>query len=101
MTKDERDAWWQGGLNMCAVIAVGFFAVGHLVSWLTVDAPPTPPLPLPVAAAPAPPARDEDKLVHELCDREVDALLHSRDPLDLERAIEIVRQIPCAIERRL
>ena len=80
-----------------ALILAGSFAAGRTLTWLAGAPAPAPPAPV----APAPPARDEDRLVHELCDREVDALLHSRDPLDLERAIEIVRQVNCAIERRL
>lgn len=82
-----------------ALILAGSFAAGRTLTWLA--GAPAPVAPAPVAVAPAPPARDEEKLVHELCDREVDALLHSRDPLDLERAIEIVKQVNCGIERRL
>lgn len=99
MTKED-DAFWQGALNCCAVAVTFFFVIWVLLSPLRA---PTCPASTAVAAPapPPPPARDEDRLVHELCDREVDALLHSRDPLDLQRAIEIVKQIPCAIERRL
>ena len=95
MTKED-DAFWQGALNCCAVAVTFFFGIWVILSPLRTCPPAST-----AVAAPAPPARDEEKLVHELCDREVDALLHSRDPLDLQRAIEIVKQIPCAIERRL
>lgn len=95
---EEKDAFWQGALNCCAVAVTIFFVIWVLLSPLR--APTCPPASTAVAA-PAPPASDDERRVHELCDREVDALLHSRDLVDLERAIEIVKQIPCAIERRL
>jgi hypothetical protein len=78
-----------------ALILAGSFLIGRTLTWLA--APPTlqvkPPL---VIAAP-----DPERLVRELCDREVDALLHSHDLVEVERAVAIVRDIPCAIERRL
>lgn len=37
----------------------------------------------------------------KLCDREVAILLASRDPIDLQRAGIIIREVPCSIGRRL
>ena len=36
-----------------------------------------------------------------LCDRAVDALLHSKELIEVERGAAIVREIPCGIGRRL
>jgi hypothetical protein len=36
-----------------------------------------------------------------LCDRAVDALLHSKDLVEVERAGIIIREVNCAIGRRL
>jgi hypothetical protein len=81
-----------------ALILAGSFLIGRTLTWLA--APPAPQVkPTPVIVAP--PAPDSERLVHELCDREVDALLHSHDLVEVERAVAIVRDIPCAIERRL
>jgi hypothetical protein len=35
-----------------------------------------------------------------LCDRYVDALLHSKDPLEVQRAGIIVHEVSCSITRR-
>ena len=36
-----------------------------------------------------------------LCDRAVDALLHSKDLVEVQRAGIIIREVKCAISRRL
>ena len=88
------------GWTVALILAFSFIA-GRTLTWLA-DTPVSVPQATPVTPPkPAPPARDEERLVHELCDREVEALLHSHDLVEVERADAIVRQIPCAIERRL
>ena len=43
------------------------------------------------------PSREE----HALCDQAVAALVHSKDPVEIERAGIIIRELSCAIGRRL
>lgn len=50
--------------------------------------------------APGPVTGSDDPEVR-LCDRAVDALLHSKELIEVERAAAIVSQIPCGIGRRL
>ena len=38
---------------------------------------------------------------HRLCDRAVDALLHSKDLVEVQRAGIIIREVNCGIGRRL
>jgi hypothetical protein len=38
---------------------------------------------------------------HRLCDQAVDALLHSKDLVEIERAGIIIREVNCGIGRRL
>ena len=107
MTKEERDAWWQGGLNMCAIIAVGFFCVWVILSPLR--APTCPPASTAVAVAPPAPAPApvqttadrQELLTRQLCDKEVAILLESRDLADLIRAATVIHQVNCGIEKRL
>ena len=42
-----------------------------------------------------------DAAEHKLCDQAVDALLYSRDLVQLQRAEFIIREVNCAIGRRL
>jgi hypothetical protein len=42
-----------------------------------------------------------DHAERRLCDRAVDALLHSKDLVEVERAGIIIREVNCAIGRRL
>ena len=79
--------------------AIGIFTLGVLLSWRLMTW-----LAIPAACPPLapPPVETPDaRLTRQLCDREVDALLHSHELADVERAIAIVKLIPCAIERRL
>ena len=86
-------------------------AMGGVVLWVSWRPAPTPtPLQLPPAVsadAPLqlPPTESGDarqeRQVHLLCDREVDALLHEKDLIEIVRAWAIVHAVPCGIERRL
>jgi hypothetical protein len=91
----EKEAFWQGALNMCAVLAVCFFAVWVLLSPLRNLCP--------TVAAPAAETTDarQERLAHKLCDKEVDALLHSSDLAEIERAAAIIQRVNCDIEGRL
>ena len=42
-----------------------------------------------------------DGAEHKLCDRAVAALLHSKEPVEVERAGIIIRQVNCGIGQRL
>jgi len=42
-----------------------------------------------------------DRAEHRLCDRAVDALLHSKDLVEVQRAGIIIREVNCGIWRRL
>jgi hypothetical protein len=42
-----------------------------------------------------------DRAERRLCDRAVDALLHSKDLVEVERAGIIIREVSCGIGRRL
>jgi hypothetical protein len=44
---------------------------------------------------------DKRKSEHRLCDRAVDALLHSKDLVEVQRAGIIIREVNCGIGRRL
>ena len=100
---EEDDAWWQGGLNCCAVAVTLFFVIWVLLSPLR--APTCPPASTAVVApVPAPAQTTEDRqelLTRQLCDKEVAILLESRDLADLIRAATVVHQINCGIEKRL
>jgi hypothetical protein len=50
---------------------------------------------LPIQWSPTTPAE------HVLCDRAVEALLHSNDLVEIQRAGVIIREMPCNIGRRL
>jgi hypothetical protein len=96
----EKEAFWQGALNMCAVLAVCFFAVWVLLSPLrnlcpTIAAPVAAPAPVETTDA------RQERLAHKLCDKEVEILMESRDLADLIRAATIVHQVNCGIEARL
>jgi hypothetical protein len=93
----ERDAWWQGALNCCAVAVTIFFVIWVIMSPLRTPSCPAAPVPAPAETADA----LEERLTHQLCDREVDALLHSHELIEVERAVAIVARVNCGIERRL
>jgi hypothetical protein len=42
-----------------------------------------------------------DRAERRLCDRAVDALLHSKDMVEVQRAGIIIREVNCAMGRRL
>lgn len=44
---------------------------------------------------------DTDSASNKLCDKAVEALLHSTDLVEVTRAKTIIEQIPCSIRRRL
>jgi hypothetical protein len=90
----EKEAFWQGALNMCAVLAVCFFAVWVLLSPLR-NLCPTVAAPVETTDA------RQERLAHKLCDKEVEILMESRDLADLIRAATIVHQVNCGIEARL
>jgi hypothetical protein len=51
---------------------------------------------------PAPvPALTQDRAETLLCDKEVDALLHSKDPIEIARAGIIIQSVNCGIGKRL
>jgi hypothetical protein len=79
-------------LEFAALIAAGGF-----VLWVLL--PPWKPAP-PVAPIEAPDAR-QDRLAHRLCDKEVEALLHASDMVEVERAAAIIQRVNCDIEGRL
>lgn len=88
------------GLDAAAWIAVGLFGL-WVLPWRT---PVCPVVTTPIAAAPAPVQTTDDRqelLIRQLCDKEVEALLHSNDRTEIMRAEAIVRQVNCGIERRL
>ena len=89
-------------MNVAAWIAVGLFALWVLLPpWRAL--PVCPPASTAVAA-PAPVETSdalEERLTRQLCDREVDALLHSHELVEVERAVAIVARVNCGIERRL
>jgi hypothetical protein len=66
-------------------------AVWGFVHWATPTAPTT-------VGAPIPATGDPEV---RLCDRAVEALLHSNELIEVERAAAIVREIPCGIGKRL
>jgi hypothetical protein len=43
----------------------------------------------------------DDAAAHKLCDQAVAALLHSKDPVELQRADIIIRELSCGVSRRL
>ena len=103
---EENDAWWQGALNACAVLCTLFFCLWVILPpWKTPICPSASTAVAAPAPAPAPPPETlgalEERLTHQLCDREVDALLNSHELIEVERASTIIRQVNCGIERRL
>ena len=77
-----------------AVTFAGIVFVGALVIWSILNlttAPTKIGQPIPVSGEP----------VTRLCDRAVEALLHSKELIEVERSAAIVHEIPCGIERRL
>lgn len=101
---EEADAWWQGALNACAVLCTLFFCLWVILPpWKTPTCPASTAVAAPAPPKPPPETADalEERLTHQLCDREVDALLHSHELVEVERAVAIVRQVNCGIERRL
>jgi hypothetical protein len=50
---------------------------------------------------PTPPALTQDRAEVLLCDKEVDALLHSKDPIEIARAGIIIQSVNCGIGKRL
>ena len=97
---EEKNAFWQGVLNACAVTVTLFFVVWVIMSPLRAPSCPS------VADAPTPAPVEtlddrQERLTRELCDKEVEALLHSGDRTEVERAAAIIRQVNCGIEKRL
>jgi hypothetical protein len=43
----------------------------------------------------------DDAAARKVCDQAVAALLHSKDPVELQRADILIRELPCAISRRM
>ena len=84
-------------MNIAAWIAVSLFAL-WVLPWKIA----APNCPQPVAAAPVEaPGDRQERLVSQLCDKEVEILLNSRDLADLIRAATVIHQVNCGIERRL
>ena len=91
------------GLDVAAVVLAGGMVLGFIVSaWKS--APPTMVCTQPATPAPAPvettDARQE-RLTHQLCDKEVEAILHEKDLAEIIRAATIIHQVNCGIEQRL
>jgi hypothetical protein len=86
-------------MNIAAWVAVGLFAI-----WVFQPLWKAAPIcPQPVAqAAPVETSDDrQERLVRQLCDKEVEILLNSRDLADLIRAATVIHQVNCGIEGRL
>jgi hypothetical protein len=43
----------------------------------------------------------DDVAARKICDQAVAALLHSKDPVELQRADIIIRELSCGVSRRL
>ena len=43
----------------------------------------------------------DDAAARKICDQAVAALLHSKDPVELQRADILIRELSCGISRRL
>jgi hypothetical protein len=74
-------------LVLCAGMVVWLYLSHHTVS----ISMPTPALPV----------LTQDRAEVLLCDKEVDALLHSKDPIEIARAGIIIQSVNCGIGKRL
>jgi hypothetical protein len=84
-------------MNIAAWVAVGLFAI-----WVFQPLWKAAPICPPAAAAPVETSDDrQERLARQLCDKEVEILLNSRDLADLIRAATVIHQVNCGIERRL
>jgi hypothetical protein len=85
-------------LEFAALIAAGGFVLWILLPpWRSAP----PPTPAPTAAPIEAPDARQGRLAHKLCDKEVEALLHASDMVEVERAAAIIQQVNCDIEGRL
>jgi len=74
-------------LVLCAGVVVWLYLSHHTVS-ISI---PTPALPV----------LTQDRAEVLLCDKEVDLLLHSKDPIEIARAGIIIQSVNCGIGKRL
>jgi hypothetical protein len=78
-------------------------AAGGLVLWVILPPWRSPPQAICAPAVAPVETTDarQDRLAHRLCDKEVDALLHASDIVEVERAAAIIQRVNCDIEGRL
>jgi hypothetical protein len=74
-------------LVLCAGVVVWLYLSNHYIS---ISIP-----------TPAPLALTQDRAEVLLCDKEVDLLLHSKDPIEIARAGIIIQSVNCGIGKRL
>lgn len=89
---EGKDAFWQGALNACAVVATFAFVLWVILPPWKVIAP--------VCPQPAVAGVSQDDKERLLCDHVVDALLHSKDPVEIVRAQAIIQDENCGIGKR-
>ena len=93
-------------IEFAAWIVAGGVVLWVLANWRPTPAPVawgTAPAGVPIPLSPPPESAEarQERQIHLLCDREVDALLHEKDLTEVIRAWAIVQAVNCGIERRL
>lgn len=76
-------AKWIWDVGLGALIATGVVAIGYFGFSLMIE------------------GGDPGDKVHALCDKEVEALLNSKDLVEVQRAGFLVRWMDCNVSRRL